>query len=151
MIQAQNQKFFMVTAPQAIVDNASFATAEIDTVGFDYCQIIVLIGALDIGITALTLQESDTSGSGFNNITEGVWGTANNQAGVGSTLPADDDDNKYFVFNVDLRGRKRFLDVICTMGDGSVGGFVTITAILSRADEQLYTAAGQGAKEVLQM
>lgn len=150
MIHAQNQKFVMITAPQAIVDDGSFGTAELDTIGFDYVQIVVLIGALDIGITALTLTESSTAGSGHSNITAGVWGTANNSAGSSSTLPSATDDNKYFIFNVSLLGRKRYLDLTVTMADGTVGGFVTVTAILSRGDEQLLTAAGQGAAEVLQ-
>ena len=150
MIHAQNQKFVMITAPQAIVDDASFGTAELDTVGFDYLQYIVLIGALDIGITALTLTESPTAGSGQTNITAGIWGTANNTAGVASTLPSATDDNKFFIFNVELKGRERFLDLVCTMDNGTVGGYVTIIAILSRGDEHLLTAAGQGAAEVLQ-
>ncbi|MGB0973235.1 MAG: hypothetical protein ACPGVG_20115, partial [Mycobacterium sp.] len=58
----QCDKFVMVTAPAAIVDNASLTTAEIDTVGYDYARVLVILGATDIAMTALTVTESDTSG-----------------------------------------------------------------------------------------
>jgi hypothetical protein len=59
MIHAQNTKLISVTPPAAIVDNTSYATAEVDTNGFDYAQYIVYLGATDIAMTALSVTESD--------------------------------------------------------------------------------------------
>jgi hypothetical protein len=44
----QNTKLVSITPPAAIVDNASWTTAEIDTSGWDYAQIICYFGAMDI-------------------------------------------------------------------------------------------------------
>ena len=64
MIALQNTKFVSVTPPGAILDNTVATTAEIDTAGWDYCTIVVYLGATDIAMDELTVTESDTSGSG---------------------------------------------------------------------------------------
>jgi hypothetical protein len=43
-------------------------------------------------------------------------------------LPTDADDNKSFFWDIDLRGRKRYLDVVATVDDGTDGVYVTIFA-----------------------
>jgi hypothetical protein len=83
----------------------------------------------------LSLQESDTSGSGHANVTGLVYGTSTDIDGNTSSLPSATDDNGVFAFEVDLRGRKRYLDVAATVGDGTAGAFVTIQTILCRAKE----------------
>lgn len=148
-VEGQNVKFFSVTPPAAIIDNASATTAEIDTLGFDHCRIVVYLGATDIALSALAVTQSDTSGSGHANITGLVWGTSANIDGTTSALPSATDDNTFQVADVDLRGKKRYLDVTCTVGDGTTGAFVTILAILSRAEECPVTVAGMGCNEVL--
>jgi len=45
MINALNQKFVAITPPGAIVDNAAFTTAALDTKGFRWITIIVLHSA----------------------------------------------------------------------------------------------------------
>ena len=150
MIAAQTTKFVNVTPPAAIVDNADFVTAVIDTAGFSHATIVAYIGATDIAMTALKVQESDDSGmSGPVDVTGLVMGTSNNIEGSASVLPSDDDDNTFQVFEVDLRGRKRYLDVVATAGNGAAGTFCAIFAILSRAEEVPATNAGRGADEVL--
>ena len=150
-IAAQNCKLVSVTPPAAIVDNASYTTSEIDTLGFDYAKIVVYLGATDIAMTALAVTESDTSGAGHANVSGLVWGTAENIAGSTSTLPSATDDNKFFVFDIDLKGRKRYLDVTATAGDGTSGTFAVIWAELSRAEDTPTTAAQRGAAEVLRV
>lgn len=135
MVKSQSQKVVQVIAPQAILDNNSWATAEIDTKGYRYCTIYFMLGALDVGITVLKVQESDTSGSGHADITGATFAGA---------LPSATDDNKIFAFFIDLRGRKRYLDLVATIGDGSSGGFATAWAVLERAEESPNTAAEQG-------
>ncbi len=114
MIPMQNVKYVSVTPPAAIVDDASYTTAEIDTLGFDYCTIVVYLGASDIAMAALAVTESDSSGSGHANVTGLVWGTSTNIDGSTSALPSATDDNKFQIAQIDLRGRKRYLDVTAT-------------------------------------
>jgi hypothetical protein len=137
----QNSKIVRVTDPAAIVDNASYATTEIDCRGFDYCTIIAYVGATDIAMTALKVQESDTSGSGFADVTGLIYGTSNGLAGTASVIPTATDDNKFFLFEVNLRGRKRYLDVVATAGNGTAGTYCTILAILTMSEDGRDSAA----------
>jgi len=126
MNNLQNVKVVNVTPPAAIVDNASFATTTIDTLGFNKVAIYFSLGATDIAMTALKVQESDDSGmSGAADITGAVYGATGAPA-----LPTATDDNKIFGFFIDLKGRKRYLDVVATAGDGSTGTFGACTAHL---------------------
>jgi len=149
MIPARLVKYVSITPPAAIVDNASFTTAEIDTNGFNHMTVVVYLGATDIAMTALTITESDTTGSGHAAVTGLVWGTSTNIDGSTSVLPSATDDNTFQIADIDLRGRKRFIDVTATMGDGTVGGFVTILGILSRASQTPKSISDIGANEVL--
>lgn len=150
MVPAQNSKYVIVTSPAAIVDNASFTTNSIDTAGFDYLQVVVTLGAADIALTALKLQTSDTDGS-YADLTGAIFGTSDTIAGTASTLPSATDDNKIFVIEVDLRGKKRYFDLVATMGDGTVGGFVSAIAVLSKGEITPITAAGRGASQILRV
>ena len=144
-IHARQTKYVSITPPAAIIDNASATTAELDTKGWDYCQIVAYLGATDIAMTALAVTESDTSGSGHANVTGLVYGTSTDIDGNTSALPTATDDNKFFVFDVDLRGRKRYLDVTATIGDGTTGTFITIWAVLSRGKDGPLTVSQRGA------
>lgn len=145
----QEQKLLLLTPPAAKLDDASATTAEIDTLGFDYCQIVVALGDTDIAAAALKVQESDTTGSGFADVTGLVFGTSKNTDGSTSTLPSATDDNKLFVFDISLKGRKRFLDLVFTAGNGTAGTFFVAFAILSRAKISPTTAAERGIAQCL--
>lgn len=146
MNRMQNIKYVAVTPPAAIIDNASATTAEIDTLGFDYLTVVAHLGATDIAMTALAVTESDTTGSGHANVTGLVYGTSTDIDGNTSALPSADDDNKFFVFQIDLRGRKRYIDVTATCGDGAAGTYLTIIGMLSRADDTPVTEATMNAQ-----
>jgi hypothetical protein len=126
MKDLQNCKFLAITPPGAIVDNASWTTAEIDTKGFAYLLVLATFGAMDIAMAALKLQSSDTTGASFADVTGAVGGTD-------FTLPSATDDNKIVAFFVDLRGKKRFFDLVATGGDGTAGTYMSVLAILSEA------------------
>ena len=149
MIHAQNYKVVAVTPPQAIVDDASFTTAEIDTLGWEYAQYLCYLGATDIALTALAVTQSDASGSGHANVTGLVFGTSTNIAGSTSTLPSATDDDKFFIFDINLLGKKRYLDLTATMGDGSAGGFLCVVCLLWRGEDTPITAAQRGASQIL--
>lgn len=147
---------FNVTPPAAIVNNASLTCNVIDTLGYRFCRITVILGATDIALTALKVQESDvkasatalTSGA---DVTGAVFGTSNNDTGVASTLPAATDDNKFYTFEIDLRGRKRYLLPVVTIGNGSAGGFATVIAELDRGENVPTTAAQKGVAQNLRV
>jgi len=147
----QNTKLVPITPPAAIVNNGSYTTAEIDTAGWDYCQIICFLGATDIAMTALKVTESDASGSGHADVTGLVMGTSTDIDGNTSALPSATDDNKFVTFDIDLRGRKRYLDVTATAGNGSTGTFLAILAQLSRGKEAPNSVAERGCDTVLRV
>ena len=152
MNPAQQDKWVSVTPPAAIVDNASLSTATIDTAGFAYLRVFLYLGAMDIAMTALKLQESDDSGmSGAADITGLVYGTSNGISGSASALPTATDDNKCFTFEVDLRGRKRYIDLVATCGDGAAGTYATAFALLSRAGDVPVSASERGFGNILRV
>lgn len=129
MIEQLRIKRVGVIDPAAIKNNASFTVHEIDTLGWRYCDIVVYIGATDIALSALKVQESDVSGSGQADVPGMDFSVSP------ATLPAATDDNHIFAFHVNmLGGRKRYLTLVATMGSGSTGGFVTAWADLSRGE-----------------
>lgn len=150
MNQGQQMKLVSITPPAAIVDNASYTTASVDTAGWDYAQIVVYLGATDIAMVALKVQESDDDSS-YSDVTGLVFGTSNQISGSASTLPSATDDNKFFLFDVDLRGRKRYLDLVATAGDGTAGTYLTAFAILSKGKDGPVTAAERGASQILRV
>jgi hypothetical protein len=151
VILSQTQKLVSITPPQAIVDNASWTTSEIDTLGYDYVTIYAYFGAMDIAMVALKVTESDTSGSGHADVTGLVFGTSNNTGGSASTLPSATDDNKFFAFEIDMRGRKRYLDLVATGGDGAAGTYMTAWAVLERAEEYPNSASDRGCSQILRV
>jgi hypothetical protein len=147
----QATKKVFVSPPAALLDNTSAATTVIDTKGFDYVSIDCLIGATDIAVTALKVQESDTlSGSDLENGADIVGtrvGTDANLAGSTSSLPSATDDNKIVTFEIDCRaGRKRYLDLVAT-----VGGYFAAIATLSKAEAAPTTATEKGALLVMRV
>lgn len=150
MIHPLNNKYLQITPPAAIVDNAAFTTNTIDTIGYDYCTIVISFGAMDVAMAALKVQESNDSGmSGAADVTGLVYGTSTNTAGSTSSLPSATADNTLFAFHIDLRGRKRYLDVSATGGDGTTGTYMAAFAVLSRGEVAPSTAALRGFSQEL--
>lgn len=126
MNSLQNVKVVNFCPPGAVVDAADFTTTAIDTAGFGKCAIFFSLGATDIAMGALKLQQSDDSGmSGAADITGAVYG-----ASGAPSLPSATDDNKVYAFHVSLQGKKRYLDLVATAGNGSVGTYGSGIAVL---------------------
>lgn len=136
------KKYVSVTPPAAIVDNAAFTTASIDTKGWDFLEVVVYLGATDIAVAAFKLQTSDTDGS-YADLSGADFSVAP------ATLPSATDDNKFFSIFVDLEGKKRFFDLVLTAGDGVAGTYAAAWAILSRGKEAPNTAAERGLSQQL--
>lgn len=140
MFALQNCKFVNVTPPAAIVDNAPFTTAAVDTKGWKEVVFLVTLGALDIALAAFKLQESDDSGM------SGAVDVAGADFSVSPlTLPADTADNNLYAIFVNMtNGRKRYLDLSLTGGNGTNGTFATVLAILGRGEDVPYNATTRG-------
>lgn len=151
MIHAQRTKYVTVIHPAAIRDNLQYPEVEIDCVNFDHLTVVAYLGATDIAMAALEIQETDTTGAGEANVTGLVYGTSNDITGTLSVLPSATDDDSFFIFEIDLRGRKRFLSLVATAGDGTVGTFLAAFGILSRAEDGPFSASDKGVANVLRV
>lgn len=147
----ETSKYILITPPAAIYDNTSPGVTEIDCKDWDELEIVVALGASDIAVAACKVTESDTAGSGHTDVTGLVFGTSTNTDGSTSTLPSATDDNKLFGFHIDLRKRKRYIDMVLTAGDGTSGTFITVWARLSRGKSVPNTAATRGFSQVLRV
>lgn len=152
MLPLQDVKYVNLIADMT-VDNASFAVSELDTIGYSHCTIVVGFGNVPANTSALKVTESDTAGSGHADVTGLVVGTSTNTDGTTSTLPtAAAGDGDLVVFEIDLRDRKRYLDMTITAGNGS--GTVTecfALAILSNPQVSPVTASARGAADILRV
>jgi len=104
------------------VDNAAFAFAELDTLGYDYAVIVISLGNVPANMGGCLLTESDTSGSGHATISGTTIGTDTDIDGSATTLPtAAAGDGDQIVYFVDLTNgtRKRYIDATITAGNGS--------------------------------
>lgn len=144
-------KYVEITNAGALLDNSSATTAEVDTLGYDYAVVIVQLGATDGGLTALQVTESDTTGSGHTAVTGLVYGTSTNTAGSTSALPSQASDDTTRAFFIDLRARKRYLDLDITAPNTTSGSYVTAFALLFKPGIAPNTAAEWGFDEVLRV
>lgn len=139
MIETGNQKVVAVTNPGAIVDNAEFSTAPVDTRGFRHVIVVAVLGALDVALSALKLRESDAADmSGATDVPGADFSAAP------YLLPTANDDNKSYAIHIDMRGRKRFLDLTMTGGDGTAGTYASAFAVLSRGETSPSSADSRG-------
>lgn len=157
------KKVVNAVIPTALVNNASVVGQVIDTQGFEYLEVYVQLGATDIALTALKLQESDvkasatsltggTDISAANTGTTGtVFGTDAKDTGAASVLPSATDDFSIYKFEVDLRGRKRYILPVVTVGNGATGAYVAAIAELSRGAQVPTTAAEKGVAQLMRV
>jgi hypothetical protein len=139
MFDLHKVKTVAVTKPGAIVDNAAFVTDIIDTIGFRALRIVVLLGALDIALAALKLRESDAS-----DMTGAVDVSGADFSVSPATLPSATADNTLVAIHVNLNGRRRYLDLSMTGGDGAAGTYAVAWADLYRASEAPSDATARG-------
>jgi hypothetical protein len=131
-----------VTRASASVAASATHSHEIDTLGFKYASIDVIYSPFTAATSSyasvLKVQESDASGSGQADVT-GLSITA----GAGSTTGAS--VGAVARFNIDLRGRKRYLTVVTSPGNTVA---VATSARLSKAESHAVTATESGVNNV---
>ena len=127
-----------VTKAAASVAASATHSHEIDCAGFKYASIDVVYSPFTAATSSyasvLKVQESDASGSGQADVT-GLSITA----GAGSTTGAN--VGAVARFNIDLRGRKRYLTVVTSPGNTVA---VASNARLSKAENHATDDAGAG-------
>lgn len=147
----QQTKVVRAIEPVAIKDNASWTCQAIDTKGYDSALVIWHLGATDIAMAALKLQECDTSGGNYADVSGANFDGDTGIDGSAVSLPSATDDNKFFLIDVDLRKRKRYLKLTATAGDGTNGTYGVAIVILSRGKVTPNSASERGAAAVLQV
>ena len=123
-------------------------SASIDTKAYEELQLVVTKTTHSNDyITVLTIQQSDdTVLTNFAAVTGYVAGTDWTLASLtGGTNAAT--EKAAGVFNIDLRGKKRYFRVLVT--NGAVTGVVGITGTLARGSEAPITATNQNAGVVV--
>jgi hypothetical protein len=130
----------------AKVSNGDIATNathqhSIDTIGFNYASIdvcfepVVAAGTNSAVAVALKLQEGDTTAS-YSDVTGYVGGTS-----FTIPTPSATSDTSVVRFNVDMRGRKRYLNVYATPNAASP---VVSVARLGKPEESPVAASAAG-------
>lgn len=150
MNPSQNTKLAPLINPGVIVDDASWTSQVVDTLGYDYARAVFHLGATDIAMAALYMQESDDN-STWTNVANTIFGTSNTIAGSASTLPSNTADNTFQVVEIDLRGKKRYLQCVATAGNGSAGTYMSAHIELSRAEKAPVTAAERGCGQIIRV
>ena len=140
--------------PISVQDASLTVTNQIDTLGRSGGELLVVVQfgviASSATVTALKLQESDATGSGFADVTGCVLGTSNLADGSGASVAfaGANEDASSVVFHVPLtESRKRFFQVVVTCG-GSAAVLCSAVAIMTTggtdANESLDTLATTG-------
>jgi hypothetical protein len=143
-IQAQKMNFSRCIAPQAIVDAGSWTCYAVDTNGCKAVHCLIHLGASDIAMAALKVQESDalSSATALNTGTDIALGDFSVSP---ATLPSATADNTFLLVSIPVTGaRKRYFNLVATAGDGSNGTFITACWIKESLDEAPNTATKRG-------
>jgi hypothetical protein len=147
----ENFKVLNILPPDAIKDNAAYTTTEVDTLGWEFARFVVALGATDIAVAAMHVTEADVSATNHAEIpaTDFTDATQVDIQGAALAEPSADDDNGVFIIDIDLRGRKRYLDLVLTAGDGSTGTFAAAQCWLYRGETAPRTNAGRGVVQMV--
>lgn len=107
-------------------------------IGFDHATFVLTLGTLGTsGTVDVKVQESDTLGSGYADVTSAAF-SQKTQAGT-------DMSGLVYVGSMDLRGRKKFLRAICVVGTAT--SEVGCVALLHSAQTTERCTAAQTASE----
>lgn len=132
MIHAQNIKYANLLAPVILDNTASSTSTEVDTAGYDYATVIVHGGeTTDTALAEFAITESDDSGSGH----AAFWTMGTQLQVAGTATSGVDAADEIQAIEIDLRNRKRYLNVTSKGGNGTVGTSYGIMCILTRAGE----------------
>lgn len=141
----QNSKTVLMNA-NTNTSGATTLTASVDCKGFGYARILCLVNitnALHTTTTNNKLEESDDDSS-YSAVSAAAPGTGWTPSTVSNVTTL-----AKLSYNVDLRGRKRYLKV--TLGLSAASVPIVIVADLSNPGDGCGTAAEQGANVSVQI
>ena len=144
----QGLKSVVALGPISFTAAGTAISASVDTKGYEELQLVVTktTHSNDF-ITVLTIQQSDdTVLTNFATVSGYVVATDYTLASLtGGTNAAT--EKAAGVFNIDLRGKKRYFRVLVT--NGAVTGIIGITGTLARGEQAPITATNQNAGVVV--
>jgi len=153
----QGLKSVVALGPISLTAAGTATSANIDCKGYEELQLVVTKTTHSNDyITTFQIQQSDsTDATNFATVTGYVQGTATTiVSGVNDFLITAltggtnaGSEKAAGVFNIDLRGKKRYFRVAVT--NGGVTGVVGITGTLARAEQAPITATNQNAGVVV--
>jgi len=148
----QGLKSVCLIGPISVTAGATVTSTVIDNKGYDELQLVVTrtTHATDY-ITTFSIQQSDdTNASNFAAITGYVQGTNTSSDFVIASLTGGTNaatEKAAGVFNLDLRGKKRYFRVVLTNGGSTA--ICGVTGTLARAEQAPITATNQNAGVVV--
>lgn len=148
MNSLQHMKYVAAVKPGALLDNATATATAIDCRGYDYLTVIVTLGATDIAMSALKLQQCSTSGGTYADITGATFDGGTGYGGATLALPSATDDGQVCVFHINMLAKEPFVKVVATFGDGTVGGYIAASAVLARGKIAPTTSTGMADGDV---
>jgi hypothetical protein len=147
MIAVQEMKFVNMLYPQIKDDGDLADNNYVDTRGWAHLRVLIQVGNIDIGFgstaegNALKVEECDTAGGSYTDVTDAALADA-----IGAA-----EDGKLFAIDINLnKTHKRYMRLNAPhAGDGTAGVNAAALGILSRPSIGPKNAAGQGLEELI--
>jgi len=117
-------KPLIVLAPQTISTDTTTAGVEIDTAGYNSCDIILTSGTIAAGDFTPLVQESDTSGSGYTDVADTFLSGTEAAAKLITTTT---------ISSIGYVGKKRYIKV-SVVSANSANATVGVIAVLSKGN-----------------
>lgn len=137
--------------PMREIDTVAGGTAAfgiVDTKGYDYAKLVYVTAKATAASSqdALNLAEDDTLATAFTDATEvaGFDGSADYSIVAEST-----DYSNCYVFNLDLRGRKRYLAMTYESDATHSGSMVAILGRQADGDEATVATTAHGTRNII--
>jgi hypothetical protein len=116
----------VVFAIEPVIHTAHAVGAEIDTIGYESCEFVIVVGDAIDGDFAAELHQDEDDGAGS---PVGVW-AAVPAAEILGTLPIITTSDTDVVFRVGSIGKMRFQRLTLTETDANTAGIIGAVAIL---------------------
>jgi hypothetical protein len=138
MIHSQNHRV-VGELPTAAVGSTATATLTIDTLGYDHASVTVIraSNASTVFANAVKVEESDSSGSGYTDVTALVGGGTGGFA-IPAIAASATGSASILKMDIDTKAKKRYLRVSYTPGASAT---VAIVGRLGRAEVSPENAA----------
>lgn len=131
------------------VDNAAFTTTAVDCEGYRYAVVDFIFGNVPADVAAMNVQNSDLSNMGSAD-TLVNFASGTDIDGAALALPtASGGDGKIWSAEIDLLGKKRYLDGNVTAGNGSnTATECAVLVTLHNGEIGKLTAASRGCAQI---